>query len=314
MAAPLPRRERSVTDPAAEILLRSGDLELELHPAAGGRLARLRHHGVDLVLPPGAPHGIYGDTLWPSPQARWEWPPPPALDSGPYEVLSASTDFATLRSGPDESVGLSVVKRIALSPFGVDFSFTMTNLWSTEQRVAPWQVTRAAREGLLVWAEGEPFTDADRVLKHQEDPPCFFRHRELPGPFEGVVEAGELGSMRVPSVTRTSKYFTDARGWLAHLHRDRLMLRLFPDLSTEQPAPRQAEVELYVDLERDYIEMENQGAYVRLAPGASLDYRTRWVVGEVDPGLPTDRVTEGLRSAITDLARLGGASLAGLTG
>ncbi len=297
-----------------ELVLRSGEVHAVLHPGNGGRLARVSHRGVDLVLPPGAPHGIYGDTFWPSPQSRFEWPPPPVLDAGPYTVLSASDETAVLRSDPDETMGLQLVKAVTVGPNGLDFRFTMTNLWSSEQHVAPWQITRTAREGLLVWAEGQLFSDADRVVKHREDPPCFYRHRDLPGTFEGVDLSAAPSSMTVPRVTTTSKYFTDARGWLAHLHRDRLVLRTFPDLRIDQAAPRQAEVEIYVDLERDYIELENQGAYVPLGPGASLEYRTRWLVGAVDPGLATDRFTPELRSAIAELARLGGATTTGLDG
>lgn len=312
MAALLPGGVDGTT--TAELVLRNGEVEAVLHPEHGGRLARFCYRGVDLVLPPGAPHGIYGDTFWPSPQSRFEWPPPPALDAGPYTVLSWSAEAAVLRSEPDESVGLQVVKSVSVGPHGLDLRFTMTNLWSSEQHVAPWQITRAARQGLVVWAEGQRFSDADRVVKHREDPPCFYRHRDLPGAFEGVVFSGALSSMTLETVTRTSKYFTDARGWLAHLHRDTLVLRTFPDLRVDQAAPRQAEVEVYVDLERDYVELENQGAFVPLAPGASLEYRTRWLVGAVDPGVATDRVTDELRAAIVGLAQAGGVAVPGTDG
>ena len=294
---------------AGDLVLCRGRLELVLRPADGGRLARLRYDGVDLVLPPGQPHGIYGDTFWPSPQSRFEWPPPPTLDAGPYAVVSRSARSVVLSSEPDETVGLQAVKELALTADGVDFAFTLTNVWPHDQRVAPWQVTRAAREGLLVWAEGAAFTDADRVVKHREDPPCWFRHADLPGTFEGFATAGTLASIAVPAVTRTSKYFTDARGWLAHLHRGILVLRRFPDLTIDEVAPRQAELELYVDLERDYIEMENQGAYVTLTPGASVRYRTQWFVDDADPVLATDRVTPELVAAIAALAGRGGADL-----
>jgi len=284
-------------------VLTRGDVEVTVLPDVGGRLARVRFCGVDLVLPPGLPHGIFGDTFWPSPQARWEWPPPPVLDEGPYEVVGCSEHEVTLRSAPDPTVGLVVERRTRLTPDGLDLAFSLTNVWPTEQWLAPWQVTRAAREGLLVWAEGEPFTDADRVVKHREDPPCWYRHRDLPGDFEGVTVDGALASLTIPLVARTSKYFTDSRGWLAHLHRGILVLRSFPDLSAAQAAPRQAELELYVDLERDYIEMENQGAYTALAPGASLDYATRWRFATADPAWPTDRLSPGLIAAIEELRR-----------
>ncbi len=304
MGASVPGREAKARAGAqSELVLRHGEIEAVLHPAAGGRLARLRHHGVDLVLPPGRPHGIYGDTFWPSPQARFEWPPPPALDAGPYEVLAATGRQVVLRSGADPSVGLRLTKTITLADNSIDFAFTLTNVWPQGQSVAPWQVTRAAREGLLVWAEGAPFVDADRVVKHREDPPCWFRHADIPGEFEGLARERALASLTVPTVSSTSKYFTDARGWLAHLHRGTLVLRRFPDLTIDQAAPRQAELEIYVDLERDYIEMENQGAYTALAPGEHLDYATEWRIATADPAWSTDRITPELVMAIDALAR-----------
>ncbi|WP_372594324.1 DUF4380 domain-containing protein [Actinotalea sp.] len=283
------------------LVLDRGAVEVTVLPEVGGRLARVRFGGVDLLLPPGLPHGFFGDTFWPSPQARWDWPPPPVLDAGSYEVTALSAHEVTLRSAPDPSVGLVAERRITVTRDGLDLAFRLTNVWTTEQWLAPWQVTRAAREGLLVWAEGEAFTDEDRVIKHREDPPCWYRHRDLPGQFAGVSVDGALASLVVPEVGTTSKYFADARGWLAHLHRGTLVLRSFPDLTPAQAAPRQAELEIYVDLERDYIEMENQGAYGALAPGASVDYATSWRFAAADPDWPTDRLSPGLVQAIEGL-------------
>lgn len=295
------------TDPDRQddLVLTAGRLEVRLRPAQGGRLARLRYGEADLVLPAGQPHGFYGDTFWPSPQSRFDWPPPPALDADPYEVLAADPTGAVLRSAPDPTVGLQVTKRFAVSADTVDFAFTLTNVWSHEQRVAPWQVTRAAREGLLVWAPGAPFTDADRVVKHREDPPCWYHHADLPAPFPGLATGGAHASISVAAVPWTSKYHTDAQGWLAHLHRGTLVLRQFPDLRIDQAAPRQAELELYFDLERDYIELENQGDFRMLAPGESLQYATRWRFAATDPAMAPERVTPELIEAIEDLARAG---------
>ena len=101
--------------------------------------------------------------------------------------------------------------------------------------------------------------------------------------FQGLEVGEDHSSIVVPAVTATSKLFTDARGWLAHAHHSTLFLRVFPDLTLDQAAPRQAEVEMYFDPERDYIELENQGAYVTLAPGQSLTYPVEWRFRAIDP-------------------------------
>lgn len=275
-----------------------GELEVEFRPDDGGRLARLRFQGVDMVLPPERVPGFYGDTFWPSPQSRFDWPPPPVLDAEPYEVLAESAREVILRSAPDPDSGLQVAKRFTLAEDGMAMEFTMTNTWTRSQSVAPWQVTRAIREGLLVWASGEPFADDDRIQKQREDPGCWFLHAGAPADFHGYASAGGHAWIHVPSVPRTSKFFTDARGWAAHVHHGTVFLRIFPDLALDQVAPRQGELELFFGLERDYIEIENQGAYQVLDPGASLRYAVEWRFGPVDPDIPTDRITPELLGAI----------------
>jgi hypothetical protein len=280
---------------------RCGPLEVELDPGGGGRLAVTRYEGVDVVLPPGRVPGFHGDTFWPSPQSLFDWPPPPVLDAGPYEVLRDEAREVLLRSGPDPQFGLQVEKRFTIADHALAIDFTMTNTWPRPHALAAWQVTRAPRRGLLVWATGEPFTDADRVRKHLEDPGCWYFHAQARQPFEGLATQGSRSSIRVGDVTRISKYFTDARGWLAHVHDGVAFLRAFPDLVPSQVAPRQGEVELYFNPERDYIELENQGPYGTLAPGARTTYSVTWHFARLDPDLPDDRVTPGLLAAIDQL-------------
>lgn len=277
---------------------RRGSLEVQFRPGDGGRLAGLQYRGVELVLSPGRVPGFYGDTFWPSPQALFDWPPPPVLDAEPYEILSQCAHALAMRSALDVEYGLQVDKRFALFDDALTIGYSVTNIWTRPHTVAPWQVTRAPREGLLAWAEGEVFHDADRMRKQREDPGCWYLHAQSPVAFEGYAVGGAHASIPVQSVTRKSKFFTDARGWLAHIHHGVIFLRVFPDLSLAQMAPRQAELELFFDTERDYIELENQGPYQTLAPGQSLTYDVEWRFAEVDPALPTDRVTPELLDAV----------------
>ena len=284
-----------------------GAVQAQFRPDEGGRLASLRYRGVELLLPPGRVPGYYGDTFWPSPQSLFDWPPPPVLDAAPYEILDQSPTSLGLRSAPDPDQGLQFEKHFALHEASVAFRFVVTNTWPREHAVAPWQVTRAPRTGLLVWAVGQEFGDEDRLAKQREDPGCTYLHAQSDRAFEGYSVAGGHASIPVPAVTRTSKFFTDARGWVAHIHDGVIFLRIFPDLELEQMAPRQAELELFFGLERDYIELENQGAHETLAPGASLSYEVEWRFAPLDPDVRTDRVSPGLLAAIHTLLEGGGA-------
>lgn len=293
-----------------DLVQSAGALEVAFRPTDGGRLARVRFAGREMILPEGRVPGFYGDTFWPSPQARWDWPPPPVLDARPYAVRAATASTLTLQSERDEAFGFQLEKRSALGDDCLRLEFILTNIAPAPQRVAPWQVTRAPREGLILWAAGEPFDDADRLRKQAEDPGCWYLHREPPEPFVGLgIESG-YATIRCAAVPRVCKLFADARGWLAHVREGTLFLRVFPDLELASIAPRQGEVEAYFNPEKDYLELENQGAYQTLAPGASLRYPVEWHFARLLPGGPADRLSPELIATIeTLLARVDRAAL-----
>ena len=280
---------------------RRGSVEAEFRPWEGGRLSRLRFAGVDLVLPPDQVPGFHGDTFWPSPQSLFDWPPPRALDADPYQVLTDSEVELAMRSEPDQESGLQVHKRFLLEEDALSIAFTVRNVRARPNPIAPWQVTRAPRSGLLVWCPGEPFTDEDRLVKQREDPGCWYVHARGPTFFPGLTSLAGHSAIAAADVPRTCKLFTDARGWLAHVHDGVVFLREFPDVAVGQLAPRQGELELFFSPVRDYLELENQGAYEELAPGGLLRYAVRWRFATIDPELRTDRLTPQLVEVITRL-------------
>jgi hypothetical protein len=54
------------------------------------------------------------------------------------------------------------------------------------------------------------------------------------------------------------------------------MIKKFDDLDASQPAPNEAEIQVYVNRGKTYIELESQGAYTELKPGESLSWTVRW--------------------------------------
>ncbi|MBO7598957.1 MAG: hypothetical protein J6T70_18125 [Bacteroidales bacterium] len=51
---------------------------------------------------------------------------------------------------------------------------------------------------------------------------------------------------------------------------------MFPDLKPSDPAPDEAEIQVYVNQGDTYVELESQGAYTTLKPGKKLDWTVRW--------------------------------------
>jgi len=65
------------------------------------------------------------------------------------------------------------------------------------------------------------------------------------------------------------------------------MVKKFDDLKPTQPAPDEAEVQIYVNRGKAHIELESQGAYTTLKPQEQLDWTVRWYLlpyeGETAP-------------------------------
>ena len=60
----------------------------------------------------------------------------------------------------------------------------------------------------------------------------------------------------------------------------------FADLDKSQPAPGEAEIQVYVNRGKTYIELESQGTYQTLQPGESLTWTVNWTlapVGDLQP-------------------------------
>ena len=82
------------------------------------------------------------------------------------------------------------------------------------------------------------------------------------------------------------KINADGKGWLAYCNNGLLLVKKFEDLDASQPAPEEAEVQVYVNRGKTYIELESQGAYTTLKPHESLSWTVRWYL------LPVEGATE----------------------
>jgi len=113
--------------------------------------------------------------------------------------------------------------------------------------------------------------------------------------------AGDLWYVSAP-VNHDSKALADGTGWLAQVTPDRLLAVVsYPDLDPAAAAPGEAEVEVYTDGE--YVEIEQQGALVTLAPGGMSVWTVRWKLRRVPGGT-------AIAAGSADLAALAAATLA----
>ena len=248
------------------------DVRVEIDAAIGGRVTALRLGGRNLLTEPAADAGNYGSTFWPSPQTAWGWPPLAEIDHGPYraEVEPAAV---TMRSAINPALGVVVEKRFAADAArgAVTFDFAIHNRGEMPVQLAAWQITRVPPGGLSLFPTGAGV-----------DPPC---------PPSNLAVREAMGvtwyAYDGAAVSDHQKLFADGReGWLAHVDGDAVLVKTFANVPRAAQAPGEAQIEIYANPSLTYVEIEAQGPYETIAPGAALSWRVVWLVRRLPSDVP----------------------------
>ena len=248
--------------------LKNGHLSMTIDAAKGGKILSFKYDDREIISQLRWPEA-FGSTFWTSPQKEWNWPPVKEFDKNPYTV---EQDGATLRmtSEVSERLKCRVGKTFTIDEKdgAIVITYTITNEGDEPRSVAPWEVTRVQNEGGLI------FFDA---------------------PVDGIWPAGlmdfkaqhGLAWYRTDETNENRKVNADGKGWLAYCAKGLLLVKRFDDLTPEQPAPGEAEIQVYVNRGKAHIELESQGAYQLLQPKKSLSWTVRWYLvpfeGEATP-------------------------------
>jgi hypothetical protein len=264
------------------------DVSLEIDPMIGGRITGVYLGERNMLTGSEVDPGNFGSTFWTSPQSGWGWPPVPEIDDGPYEAV-VDGDTIVLRSSPSRTLGVQVEKRFAADPRRGAFllEFRIRNRGSEPARMAPWQITRVPPGGL-----------------------SFFPSPSFEGayPPSNLAVREELGitwyAYDAAAVTDHQKLFADGReGWLAHVDGDALLLKTFAVVPRDRQAPGEAQIEIYATPAHTYVEVEVQGAYETIAPGAASTWSVVWLVRHLPPDLPRAAGSPQLAAYIRSLVR-----------
>jgi uncharacterized protein DUF4380 len=270
---PSPQPVKPVVDPdttsGGRHVLAWDDVRVEIDAATGARVTALRLGGRNLLSEPSADGGNYGSTFWPSPQSAWGWPPLPEIDHGPYraEIEPAAI---VMRGAVSPALGVAVEKRFAADAGrgAVIMDFAIHNRGDAPTRLAPWQITRVPPGGLSLFPTGTG-----------SYPPSNLAVREALGVTWYAFDAA--------AVTDHQKLFADGReGWLAHVDGDALLVKTFAVVPRAAQAPGETQIEIYATPAHTYVEIEAQGAYETIAPGAALSWRVVWLVRRLPPEIP----------------------------
>ncbi|MCF0072958.1 DUF4380 domain-containing protein [Dyadobacter sp. CY261] len=244
---------------------------MHINPAKGGRITSLIMDGEDFLTDSTVNDFNWGSTFWFSPQKDWKWPPSAEIDNQPYEAKVQGSALV-LTSRQDRKTGLVVIKEISgnISKQSFIIKYTIRNASDAEQRVAPWEVTRVHTGGTAFFPVG--LDKARGGLLHSTE--------VQQGVFWYVYQKEKL-----PAKGDRQIYADGSEGWLAQLNGDRLLVKQFPDITLEQTAPEEGEVELFAsELSVNgsgYVEIEHQGAYLPIKPGSSVSWTTTWLLRKV---------------------------------
>jgi hypothetical protein len=260
------------------------DVSFEVDARTGGRVTALRLAGRNLLTGPEIDAANFGSTFWTSPQSAWGWPPVPEVDHAEYRA-SIEQSAIVMRSARSVSLGVEIEKRFSADRGrgAVLFEYRIHNLGVAPIQTAPWQITRVGPGGLTFYPSGQGVFPPSNL---------------------GVQDA--LGATWYDydraSITGHQKHFADGReGWLAHVDGDALLVKTFPAVPRESHAPGEAQIEIYASPAHTYVEVEAQGAYEIVHPGAALTWQVVWLARRLPAKLAVSVGSEALLAHVRAL-------------
>lgn len=253
----------------SEYCIISGDMSLTVDAARGGKILSFKYKDKEVLSQTRFPNS-FGSTFWTSPQAQWNWPPVPEYDSKPYKA-NLSGDVLVLTGEKSERFGYRIGKKFHVCPNdgAIVITYTIFNESGETRQVAPWEISRVPNGGVL-------FFDAPAVEPGNNMALIPFQFRDGAAWYV-MDEAGE-----------NRKINANGKGWLAFSSDGVLFVKKFPDLADGEAAPAEAEIQVYVNTGKTFVEIEEQGAYTTLAPGEKLDWTVRWyLLPQPSPDVPS---------------------------
>lgn len=265
--------------------LELGTLALEVDAKDGGRIVEFSLDGQNALVTRAESGAAYGSSFWPSPQRDWNWPPPVEIDRNAWDAAFTANGLE-LSSGTSAALGLSVSQSIQLgsSPPCAVIDYTLHNRGAAARRVAPWQNSRVRPGGLTFYPSRDATLPQSTLKLAPRNGVTFFAH--------------DPSTMK-----QNQKSFADGlEGFLSHVDRELLFVKVFPDVPRGGAAPGEAEIEIYVDGAAKFVEVEQQGAYVEIPPGGSSSWRVVWLLERV----PKDLVAPGNTELVERARKLAG--------
>jgi hypothetical protein len=229
----------------------------------GGRISSLALEGNEFLSSKSVHPKYYGSTLWMSPQAIWSVSRlQGVLDNSVYNTVVSDRSSLHLKSQNDSLSGFSFEKQFFgnAKDTSIRIRYIITNISEEKKKLAPWEVTRVPTGGLAFFPKGSqpPLQKSNLAIQDVQN---FIWY-----PYDSST------------VSKQKLFMNGGEGWLAYVKDEIILIKQFADINPNQAAPDEEEVEIYVDKQKSYIELENQGIYRTLLPSDTLIYDVKWYI------------------------------------
>ncbi|MCR4835594.1 MAG: glycoside hydrolase family 9 protein [Bacteroidaceae bacterium] len=266
--------------PDNPVTLKSDDVTMVVDVQQGGKVLSLRYADHEVISQLQRPEW-FGSTFWTSPQREWNWPPVQEFDKRPYAVDHYDANHLAITSPVSQRLGLRVSKDFRAEKDGTFLvTYSIKNEGTAARRVAPWEITRVINDDGIIFFDApvDSIWPADLMTFTNTYGASWYKTDEAP---------------------QNRKVNANAAGWLAYSADGFLLLKQFQNLRPGEAAPGEAEVQVYVNAGKTYIELESQGAYTLLQPGESLQWAVRWHLAATgDAPLPSKALMKRVKKLI----------------
>lgn len=272
---------QTVTDNGeGKYALRVGEVTMVVDASRGGKIVSYKYGDKEILSQTRMPNS-FGSTFWTSPQSEWNWPPVPEYDTKPFDA-EVTGDKLVLTGEKSGRFGYRVRKEFVADSKdkAIVITYTIVNESGETRKVAPWEISRVPNGGIL-------FFDAKEVTP---------ANNMVGLPFEYKLKAAWY---TLDEARANRKINADGKGWLAFCDKGLLFVKKFPDLKPSEPAPAEAEIQIYANPGKTFVEIEEQGAYTTLQPGEEVDWTVRWYLVPTDlPAEPSKALLKKVRAIL----------------
>ena len=247
--------------------LKCGHQTMTIDAGKGGKILSLKYDDQEVISQSRFPES-FGSTFWTSPQKEWNWPPVPEFDKQAYTV-EEKDGHLIMTSPVSNRLGFRIRKAFATDEKDGAFviTYSIINESNDTRKVAPWEITRVTNDGGVIFFEA-----VDSIW---------------PAGLMNFKDAHGAAWYTPDETNENRKVNADGAGWLAYANKGLLLLKKFDDLKPDAPAPGEAEIQVYVNRGKTYIELESQGAYTTLQPKEQLSWTVRWYLKPIKEATPS---------------------------